>query len=320
MYSSHLLIAAKQNCRVGDGIIRFHCNWYSIQNGALQAVRRTAIVCLPTNCWCSYDIYNEHPLNMPMTTLLAAVVALYLQDTLVRGVTLEAENRDGRDVWGENDILLICRDGEGELANAIFTRNGASISASPCSPGGDNTYCTEEGGARLRFTASNVTEGYFACKNYADETSDEIAIIGKRVLTILVTFYMLWGSDFGYKPISKFHAAYPAVVFSETEVIGVWGMDLVLPCRYAPGPLANDSNNFYQHTWSSCLDEMSNSINLQESNSDFTLTLVKLNPILAMYDYQCGIEFKPVPSQPYNLRDSPADVGVIDVMINETDG
>ena len=128
---------------------------------------------------------------MPITTLLAVVVALYLQVTLVLGVTLQAANQDGRDVWGENDILLTCRDGENELTNAIFTRNGDTIATSACSSGTDYTYCTEEGGARLRFTASNVTEGYFACKNDAGNTSNELPIIGKRVLWIFTNVHIV---------------------------------------------------------------------------------------------------------------------------------
>ena len=113
------------------------------------------------------------------------------------------------------------------------------------------------------------------------------------------------------------------MVFNETEVTGEWGKDLVLPCRYAPGPLANDPDNFYYPTWRSFLDGNLISIfsnNFQDSNIDFTRTVVKLNPILAMYDYQCSIDFNMVPSQPYNLRDSPSDVGVIDVIIFEING
>ena len=133
----------------------------------------------------------RHPLDMSITTLLAVVVALYLHDTLVLGVAIEAANRDSRDEWGENRILLTCRDGDDELGNAIFTRNGVSIEAIACSPGNDGTYCTEEGGARLRFTASNVTEGYYACKNDAGNTSDELAIIGKRVLSIFANVHIV---------------------------------------------------------------------------------------------------------------------------------
>ena len=119
-------------------------------------------------------------------------------------------------------------------------------------------------------------------------------------------------------------SAYPDEVFNKTELIGEWGKDLVLPCRYAPGPLAHDSANFYQHTWTSVLDgqfsPISSNNNFQDSNSDFTLTIVKLNPILALYDYQCGIEFaNNAPLQPYMLKNS-SDVEAIDVMINEIDG
>ena len=129
---------------------------------------------------------------MPITTLLAVAVALCLQDKLVLSVVLHAANRDSRDVWGVNDILLICRDGDHEVANAIFTRNGNSISANEnenCSPGGV-TYCVEEDGSRLRFIASALTEGKFACKNTMNVKSDEIAIIGKRVLRVLDYMYI----------------------------------------------------------------------------------------------------------------------------------
>ena len=123
---------------------------------------------------------------MAITTLLALVVALCLQDTLVLSVVLEAEYLHTRTSWGVNDIQLVCREGEleGPLQNAIFTRNGVSISANNdehCSPGGV-TYCAEEQGSRLRFVASNVTEGIFACKNNVNVESNKIAIIGKRVV------------------------------------------------------------------------------------------------------------------------------------------
>ena len=109
-----------------------------------------------------------------------------------------------------------------------------------------------------------------------------------------------------YIQFNILHLAYPEDIFIETEVTGVWGMDLVLPCRYAPGPLANDPNNFYQHAWTSILNgqflpiSSNNNNNFQDNNNNFDLTIVKLNPILAMYDYQCGIDFLEtnVPSQP----------------------
>ena len=118
---------------------------------------------------------------MPITTLLTVFVAVCLQDTLAFGVVLEASNADTRSAWGVNDILLICRDGDHEVINAIFTKNGDSISANEdtdCSPG-DVMYCAEEEGSRLRFIASSVTEGKYACKNNVNVTSNEIAIIGK---------------------------------------------------------------------------------------------------------------------------------------------
>ena len=60
--------------------------------------------------------------------------------------------------------------------------------------------------------------------------------------------------------------------------------------------------------------------NFQDNNTDFSLTLVKLNPVLAMYNYRCDIKFSSnVPSQPYRLRDSPTDLDV-DVMIDEIEG
>ena len=99
------------------------------------------------------------------------------------------------------------------------------------------------------------------------------------------------------------------------------GGDLNLPCRYAPGPLADDPANFYYHTWDSILNgtitSVSSNDNFQDNDTDFSLTLVKLNPILAEYDYLCNIEFSPpTPSQPYNLRDSSGG-NAIDVVIKE---
>ena len=126
---------------------------------------------------------------MAITTLLTVFIAVCLQDTLVFGVVLEAANPYTRSEWGANDILLVCRDGDHEVINAIFTRNGDSISASnkaDCSPDGA-TYCAEEGGSRLRFIASSVTEGKYACKSNVNVTSNEISIIGKRV-AILVRY------------------------------------------------------------------------------------------------------------------------------------
>ena len=80
--------------------------------------------------------------------------------------------------------MLTCRDGEVEVVNAIFTRNGDAISTSAdgnCSP--SSAYCVDEVfTSRLSFTASNETEGKFACKNdLNDEPSNEIAIIGKHI-------------------------------------------------------------------------------------------------------------------------------------------
>ena len=103
-------------------------------------------------------------------------------------------------------------------------------------------------------------------------------------------------------------------------------MDLVLPCRYSPGPLANDPNNFYQQTWWSILDgtffPISTNQNFLSNNSDFSLTLYNLNPVLASYDYQCGISFNNnPPSQPYKLRSSTpiSTDGKIDVIISQKD-
>ena len=129
---------------------------------------------------------------MAIRTLLAVWIAVCLQDTSVFGVVLEASNPYTRSEWGANEILLVCRDGDHEVINAIFTRNGDSISASnktDCLPGGA-TYCAEEGGSRLRFIASSVTEGRYACKDITNVTSNEIAIIGKCV-TVLVFFYQV---------------------------------------------------------------------------------------------------------------------------------
>ena len=102
-------------------------------------------------------------------------------------------------------------------------------------------------------------------------------------------------------------------------------MDLVLPCRYAPGPLAND--NFYQPIWTLLLNGQSapissnNNNNFQANNSDFTLTIFKLNPILAMYNYTCGIEFLNDASQPYNLRSTTGSADdAIEVTISGING
>ena len=103
-------------------------------------------------------------------------------------------------------------------------------------------------------------------------------------------------------------------------------MDLSLPCRFAPGPLANDQDNFYYHTWSSILNgtinPVSSNANIQDNDSDFSLTLVKLNPILAEYNYWCDIAFSPPTlSQPYVLRESSGgEERAIDVIIKEIIG
>ena len=116
------------------------------------------------------------------------------------------------------------------------------------------------------------------------------------------------------------------MVFDGTEVPGVWGEELVLPCRYSPGPLANDPSNFYQHTWISILDNqpvpVASNSNFHDNDNDFSLTIIKLNPILATYHYQCGIQFLVNGNQlqPYFLRDSPMDVDPINVVINEMNG
>ena len=115
---------------------------------------------------------------------------------------------------------------------------------------------------------------------------------------------------------------------NEAQQTGEWGMKIVLPCRYDPGPLANDPANFYSHTWWAILDGSSNSIdsndNFQDSDSDYSLTLVKLNPILARYDYLCGIVFSnnDTSIQPYDLRSSSSsDVqNAIDVIISKIEG
>ena len=122
--------------------------------------------------------------------------------------------------------------------------------------------------------------------------------------------------------------AYPDELFIDTPRTGVWGMDLVLPCRYAPGPLANDPGNFYRHTWSrkSVLEQSVNFVPsnncFKDNNSDFSLTLLKLNPVLALYSYECDIDFlvNNVQIQPYLLRDSFRFDFWIDVMIDEIEG
>ena len=133
----------------------------------------------------------------------------------------------------------------------------------------------------------------------------------------------------GFAVINVIHtlcAAYPDEVSTETNLTGKWGVDLVLPCRYAPGPLANDPATFYRHTWVSilngALNPVSSNANIQDSDSDFSLTLVKLNPILAECDYLCDIDFsKNAPSQPYMLRrSSGGKEDAIDVNITEIEG
>ena len=114
------------------------------------------------------------------------------------------------------------------------------------------------------------------------------------------------------------------MLYSRLQMAGEWGMDLVLPCRYSPGPLANDPANFYQHRWWSVLDGTFISIvtneNFLSNNSDFSLTIFNLSPVLAMYDYQCGITFNnKAAAQPYLLRSSTTTPysGSIDVIISE---
>ena len=109
---------------------------------------------------------------------------------------------------------------------------------------------------------------------------------------------------------------------------GMWGASLDLPCRYPPGPLANDPVEFYQHIWRTILNGQRSpisfpSVNYRDNDTDFSLTIVQLNPFLARFNYQCGIDFlvKGVPSQPYNLRDSPTSpANAIEIVITETDG
>ena len=102
-------------------------------------------------------------------------------------------------------------------------------------------------------------------------------------------------------------------------------MDLVLPCRYAPGPLASDPANFYHHTWRAILNgnfiPISSIDNIQD-NFDFSLTLFNVDPFLAQYDYLCDIIFSGnAPSQPYNLSSSSGGVeNAIDVIILEIEG
>ena len=134
----------------------------------------------------------QHLLAMLTETLLVVVIALCLQDTLEDGVRLEAVHKDSRTGWGENDIQLICRDYDHDaeiIIHAIFTRNGNPITTNDsdaCTPGGF-TYCAIENGERLYFIASSVTEGWFACKNNANVTSDELAIIGERFYCMFYT-------------------------------------------------------------------------------------------------------------------------------------
>ena len=126
--------------------------------------------------------------------------------------------------------------------------------------------------------------------------------------------------------INTLRAAYPDEVSSGTPLTRKWGVDLVIPCRYAPGPLADDPANFYHHTWSSVLNGLFNPVssndNIQDNDTDFSLTLVKLNPILAEYKYLCDIVFSDnSPSQPYMLRSSSGgEEKAIDVIIEEIEG
>ena len=121
---------------------------------------------------------------MTISTLLTVLFVVCVQHTLVLStLQLEASDKDARSTWGVNDVMLTCRDGDEEVANAIFTRNGVTISTSAdgnCSP--SSAYCVDqEHTSRLSFTASSETEGKFACKNdHNDEPSNEIAILGKR--------------------------------------------------------------------------------------------------------------------------------------------
>ena len=164
---------------------RFVSNTHSIQDGALHVVGRTAIVYFPTLA-STPSRYWEHPLDMPITitTLLAIVVALCVQDTVA--VTLAAINTHNRRPWGENDVLLTCSSEVGTLVtqDAVFTRNQEPITISGpndgCTPGGD-TYCYANNGQRLSFVANCVTEGKYACE-YMNITSNELAIVGKCIL------------------------------------------------------------------------------------------------------------------------------------------
>ena len=269
-----------------------------------------------------------------LTTLLAVIPALCLRDTVAVNVFLEASNRGARSQWGADDILLTCSSVSPlePIRHAIFTRNQVPINisavADDCTPSGDQ-YCYTNDGYGLAFIANNVTEGKYACK-YESETSNELAIVGKRVnvycfathrynMHVLISFAVI-------NVINAFCAAYPDEVSSGTERTGKWGMELVLPCRYAPGPLANDPGNFYHHTWYSILNGtinlVSSSDNLQDNDSDFSLTLVKLIPILAEYDYLCEIDFSNnALSQPYLLMSSLGDEeSAIDVIISEMEG
>ena len=115
-------------------------------------------------------------MDMTITALMAATVAVCLQGKVVFGVLLEASDPASRSNWGANDVLLICTDGDFKVTNAIFARNGIPITSD-----GD-VYRTEEQGSQLSFVASSTTEGKFTCKNNVNVTSNEIAIIGKRVL------------------------------------------------------------------------------------------------------------------------------------------
>ena len=259
-----------------------------IQDGALLSC-----VCLT---W-------KHLLDMPNLTTLLAVLALCLRDTVAFNVVLEPLNTALRSRWGDNDIQLTCTTNthlqsqvlEPIPFSAVFTKDQTPITVSEddnCIPIGDQ-YCYTNGGERLSFTANSVTEGKYACEYYG-QTSNELAIV-----------------------------AYPDEVPNEANQTGEWGKKLVLPCRFTPGPIGND---FYHHTWISILNggykPVSPNDNIHDNNTDFSLTFVKLNPILAEYNYQCGIDFLDNdPSQPYYLRTSSNDLeNAIDVIISEIEG
>ena len=239
--------------------------------------------------------------NKIATLLPTVAFAMCLRDTVAVNIVLEVSDVYSRAQWGANDILLTCtswvESQKQPIHNAIFTKDQILITISAndnCTPNGDQ-YCYVQDGQRLSFTANSATEGKYAC-THQSQTSNELAIVGKCVLILFCDIYYPYRICCNQCNQNTFCAAYPDEVSSGANQTGKWGEDLVLPCRFAPGPLANDPTNFYHHTWSSSLNGAFNPVpsnsNNQDNSSDFSLTLVKLNPLLAEYDTCATLSFQ----------------------------